>query len=354
MSSQPPQISFIDVSGVGNSGKSAVVDLLREVAAVYAPEYWFEFDFIRVPGGLLDLRNHLVADWSPIRSHAAVHAFLGVVDKMGRDPAWWDIPGLLACTSQRYDRRFLGRFSQLSKEFVRSFVIGSYRAEWPYDDLRENSLIRFGRKILRRLGARRDLSRDVLLVDGAEFDLRGTAFLQKLFQEIIEAETEWVVLNNGFEPFNPLPALDMISGSRQIVVTRDPRDIYVSGLNAHSVGGNDKGLLAFDNDGMNKSFLATDDLNLFIRRYRLFHEKLYDGGDPRVFRVRFEDLVRDYEISVARLLGFLGMAPECHVRPRTCFDPDRSSRNIALWRSYSRKDEIGYIEQHLPEFLVSV
>ena len=39
-------MNFIDVSGVGNSGKSAVVDLLRELSHFYVPEYWFEFDFI--------------------------------------------------------------------------------------------------------------------------------------------------------------------------------------------------------------------------------------------------------------------------------------------------------------------
>lgn len=342
---------FLDVSGVGNSGKSAVVDILRECASIWTPEYWFEFDLIRIPGGLLDLRHNLVSDWSPIRSHAAVQAFRDVVAKMGSDPARWDLPGLMKSTSQRYDRRFNGRFTELSEAFVQSFIVGSYRAEWPYDDLREDGLARLGRKVLRRLGFRHRLAREVRLVNGRDFDIRATAYLQNLYAAIVSRGTEWVVLNNGFEPFNPQPALDMIAGLRQVVVTRDPRDVYVSGLNAHGVGGEDKGLLAFDNDGMNKSFLGTDDLRLFVERFRLYHRHLPAKDQPRVLCLQFEDLVRDYEAAVARLLGFLDLPAAGHQRPRTCFDPKRSGANVGLWRRYSRQEDIRYIEQQLPDLV---
>lgn len=346
-------INFIDVSGVGNSGKSAIVDLLREIEGTYVPEYWFEFDILRVPDGIIDLRNHLVSDWSPIRSHAAILAFRNVIRKMGRDPAWWDLPGLLDSTSQRYDRRFKGRFIEQSEEFVKSFIIGCYWAEWPYDSLRENDLLRFLRKILRRLGFRKQLVREVLLVQGTDFDVRVSVYLESLYREIVPVSVGRVVLNNGFEPFNPVPCLDMLAGSQQIVITRDPRDVYVSGLNFHNVTGSDSSLLAFDNDGMNKSFLATDDLEVFVKRYRLYHENLYRGNDPRVLQLRFEDLIRDHQSSVPRVLDFLDIPSNSHVRPRSVFVPERSAKNIGIWRQYSRKDEIEYIEAHLPEYLVN-
>lgn len=346
-------ISFIDVSGVGNSGKSALVDLLREIEGAYVPEYWFEFDILRVPDGIIDLRNHLVSDWSPIRSHAAILAFRNVVRKMGRDPAWWDLPGLLDSTSQRYDQRFKGRFIEQSEEFVQSFIIGSYWAEWPYDSLRENDLPRFVRKVLRRFGFRKQLAREVLLADGNNFDIRVSDYLESLYRGIVPAGVGRVVLNNGFEPFNPVPCLDMLAGSRQIVITRDPRDIYVSGLNLHNVEGSDSSLLAFDNDGMNKSFLATDDLEVFVKRYRLYHERLYRGNDQRVLHLRFEDLICEYQASVSRVLDFLVIPLSSHIRPRSVFVPERSAKNIGIWRQYSRKDEIEYIEEYLPEYLIN-
>lgn len=346
-------INFIDVSGVGNSGKSAVVDLLREIEGVCSPEYWFEFDILRVPDGIIDLRNHLVSDWSPIRSHAAILAFRNIVRKMGRDPVWWDLLGLLDSTSQRYDRRFKGRFIELSEEFVQSFIVGSYRAEWPYDSLRENDLVRFGRKILRRLGFRKQLAREVLLASGRDFDTRVSSYMVKLYREFVPADVSRVVFNNGFEPFNPVPCLDMLAGSQQIVITRDPRDIYVSGLNFHNVKESDSRLLAFDNDGMNKSFLATDDLEIFVKRYRLYHENLYRGSDARVLQIRFEYLIRDHLTVVPRVFEFLGIPLSRHVRRGTVFVPERSAKNIGIWKQYSRRDEIQYIEDQLPEYLVN-
>lgn len=341
---------FIDVSGVGNSGKSAVVDLLREVDGLFVPEYWFEFDFIRVPGGLLDLRHCLLEDWSPIRSHAAYYAFVDVVHKMGCDPAPWDLLGLLQSTSQRYDGRFCGQFRKLSLEFLEQFKVASYRAEWPYDGLNEHSLVRFVRKVIRRLGFRKKLVREVLLLDGQNFDSAAREYLEKLYSLIVPAECDGIILNNGFEPFNPGPALDMLA-ARQIVVTRDPRDVFVSGLNHHNVGREDANLLAFDNDGMNKSFLATDDMTLFVKRYRLYQEKLFSGSRQDVFHVAFEKLIQDSEVNINRILEFLEIDSSRHTKANQFFVPARSARNVGIWRHYSRQDEIQYIESELGAYL---
>lgn len=349
------ELSFIDVSGVGNSGKSAAVDLLREFDGLFVPHFQFEFDFLRVRGGLIDLRHALLDDWSPVRSHAAFNAFLEAASRMGRNPrAWWDVPAWIESTSQRYDRHFLGSFQGVTRAFAQSFVVGSYFAEWPYDDLRSSPLQVFMRKFVRRLGGRRKLLREVFLLDGKDFDKRACAYLTQLFQNVVPANANRVILNNGFEPFNPLPFLDMLEGSRQIVITRDPRDVYVSGQNTHNANAADKKLLAFDNDGLNKSFLAADDIELFVRRYRLYHQHLYRAPDKRVLQLRFEDLVLDYESVVANILAFLGLPSEKHVRPRATFDPDRSRENVGVWRNYSKQTEIRFIEAELEEYLVNV
>lgn len=341
---------FVDVSGVGNAGKGAVVDLLREVDGLFVPESWFEFDFIRVPGGLLDLRHCLLEDWSPIRSHAGYYAFVDVVQKMGCDPAPWDLLGLLQSTSQRYDRRFRGQFQNLSIEFLEEFKVASYRAEWPYDGLKESSLLRFARKFLRRLGLRKKLVREVLLLDGKNFDGAARAYLEKLHSLIVPPDCDGIILNNGFEPFNPGPGLDMLA-ARQIVVTRDPRDVFASGLNHHNVCREDADLLAFDNDGMNKSFLATDDLELFVKRYRLYQEKVFSGSRPDVLHVAFERLITDSEIYVEKIFDFLGIDSSRHDKPNQYFVPAQSAKGIGIWKHYSRQDEIRYIESELSTYL---
>lgn len=344
-------LQFLDVSGVGNSGKTAVCDLLREVDGIHVPPYWFEFDFIRIPNGLLDLRHRLLADWSPIRAHYGINAFCRTAEQMGLDPAWWDLPGLLRSTSQRYDRSFGGQFTRLSKEFASQFVQLKYRGEWPYDDLELWPGWRFLRKVLHKTGARAHLRREVMVADGADFDARATHYLRALFSFRVAPGSHTVVLNNGFEPFNPIPGLDMLAGARQIVVTRDPRDVYVSGLNRHKVRESDRALLPFDNDGLNKSFLATDDLAQFVKRQRIFHDRLYAGSDPRILRVRFEDLCISYDDTIARILAFLGIDPKRHASPRTCFVPEKSRSGVGLWRSYSGQAEIEFIARELPHLV---
>ena len=345
-------MNFIDVSGVGNSGKSAVVDLLRELSDFHVPEYWFEFDFIRVPGGLLDFRHCLLEDWSPIRSHAAYLEFISLANKMGIDPAPWNLPGLLQSTSQRYDRRFNGQFRSLSYQFADSFKVGSYTAEWPFNHLRQNQASRFVKKVVCRLGFRKSMFTDVFLLDSKNFDQEARNYLERLYRLIVPKRCDSVVFNNGFEPFNPRPGLDMLN-ARQIVVTRDPRDIYVSGLNSYNVSKKDQALLAFDNDGLNKGFLSTDNLDMFVLRYRLYHEQLYSGDRKDVLHVKFEELILDHEAHIKLILEFLDIDPARHVRPNSCFIPAESSKNVGLWRDYTRQDEIRFIESQLSEYLVN-
>ena len=341
---------FVDVSGVGNSGKSAVVDLLREVDGVFVPEYWFEFDLIRVRGGLLDLRHHLLEDWSPIRSHAAYHEFIDIVKKMGCDPAPWNISGLLRSTGQRYDKRFCGQFQELSIEFAKKLEIGSYQALWPFDDLREIALLRFVKKIMRRAGLRGSLTREVLLLDGRDFDTLARSYLKQLYELIVPLGCDKVVLNNGLEPFNPKPGLDML-GARQIVVFRDPRDVFVSGGNDSSTNEGDRKLFAPDNDGINKSFLAKNNLPMFVERYRLFRERCFKGNSEDVLHLNFESLVMNSEKYAEIILSFLDINYSRRTKKNNYFRPDDSRKSIGLWRQYSNQDEIRYIETELKEYL---
>jgi hypothetical protein len=345
------RLQFLDVSGVGNSGKTAVCDLLREIDGIHVPPYWFEFDFIRIPNGLLDLRHRLLADWSPIRSHYGIKAFCRAAEQMGLDPAWWDFPGLLRSSSQRYNRDFDGKFVDLSKKFAQSFVKTSYYAEWPYDDMQLWAGWRLLRKILHKTGLRARLRRRVFVAEPTDFDARATAYLRALFSFRVPAACDIAILNNGFEPFNPIPGLNMIEGARQIVVIRDPRDVYVSGLNRHKVRDGDKSLLSFDNDGLNKSFLATDNLAEFVVRQRILYDRLYLNQDARILRVRFEDLCLSYGDTCASIFDFLGIDPARHISPKTLFIPKKSQSGIGLWRSYGGQNEIDFIRRALPDIL---
>lgn len=345
------EFNYIDVSGVGNSGKSAVTDLLREFPQFWVPHNQFEFDVIRVPGGVLDLAHHIVEDWSPVRSHHAIDQFKAVIRSMGTNPSLFNLKGLAQSSSQRYDRVFKNQFQKISNEYVDEFIVGTYKALWPYDFIHQNSIVRFARKLTRRLLGAKQIFSTVYLTDGKEFSARSSHYLNKLYSLVTDSNHTHVVLNNCFEAYLPTRSLDTFKNSKSIIVIRDPRDVYVSGLNAHHVALKDQRLQATENDGTNKSFLASDNLDLFILRYENQMKHLYKGSDPRVLVLNFEELVSKYEITLNRIYSFLDLSLESHREKTKFFDPKKSQKNIGLWREYSKQEEVRKIEAELKDYL---
>lgn len=80
-------MKIVDLSGFMFSGKSAASDILREFSGVFVPNYLVEFDLLRMPGGLIDLKN-AVMDWSPVRTYGAVCRFSDLVDSFAILPAF--------------------------------------------------------------------------------------------------------------------------------------------------------------------------------------------------------------------------------------------------------------------------
>ncbi len=342
-------LKYVDVSGVGSSGKSAVVDFLREFDNFWVPRFDFEFDLFRVPHGILDLKLALTEHYSPIRSNHAVNKFQEILTLMGNEP---NSPGnFLKSTGHRYQSRFNNQFITHAQKYIESFIVCSYKAAWPYDNIYISNVKRATKRILNRLGMRLQLRSEVKVIDGNEFDKKTKHFIDSLYNEIISPKIDFIVLNNGFEPFNPVPFLDMVSGSTSIAVIRDPRDMYVSGMSAHKLDKNDEALQADENDGLNKSFLGSDDLRVFIQRYKTLMKKIYKGDDSRFLVFHLEDLILNYESCTEKIMQFLDLKKENHANPQKYFDPNRSAKNLGAYKKYSKQEEIKVIEKELSEFL---
>ncbi|EQC45955.1 sulfotransferase domain protein [Bacteriovorax sp. BSW11_IV] len=337
---------FIDVSGVGSSGKSAVVDILREFEGIFVPANSFEFDLVRAPGGVLDLYHALCEDWSPVRSHNAVRRFQKLVNLVGRSESSLNLWAAAQSTGNRYDSVFHGQFTKLANEFLDSFIKGSYKAYWPYDSYEMAAPQRFFNKFYRKFDFHKKVCSEVLLCDGENFANEFSKFMNALFNQICK-DSNKVVLNNAFEAFNPARSLNLLKSAKSIIVTRDPRDIYVSGLSSFNVSESDKALQAVENDGINKSFLATDNLNNFITRYKLYMDHLTKNQDDRVLILKFEDLVENYDESLKKIISHLGLKDSDHVRKGMCFDPSKSGQNIGKWKLFSDQKTVSIISEHL-------
>lgn len=320
---------FVDLSGYAFTGKHAVIDLMREVDGYHVPHFEFEFGLLRIQGGILDLHHALCEDWSPIRSDAAVRRFRRLVRRLGTSgslsrPSTW-----FTSVGWNYNDYFAGRFFALSDAYVNDLVTTRWQAPWPYALAEVGAGELFWRKLKSRLRRPHALDFAMVLSRPPHFIERTRQYLQDVLSSNVAPGTKGIVMHNAFEPFTPARAMRFFRQAKAIVVDRDPRDNYAQG----------QWYAPFAS--------SVDD---FIRRYRMQREATDYTPHPDVLRIRFEDLVLDYEPTVARILAHLGEASSALVRAKQHFDPAVSKKNLGIWRTFSKPHEITRIAEALPEF----
>jgi hypothetical protein len=340
---------FVDISGFGHSGKSVITDLLREFAGYQVPPHTFEFCLLRIPGGLIDLKHAMVDNWSMIRADAAVWRFLRLVERIGPRARVSAPMTIFKSSGMNYDAFFGGSFSRMSKEYVLSLVDYAYTGEWPFRLLEQSPLRQGFQRVALNLRLKDRFLTTIYLAAPHDFYGPTRKYLAGLFGVVKEESTETMVMHNALEPFSARDGLDMFDDARQIVVQRDPRDIYASTVvteGAFRPEYEDE-----KNWRLKASFLNTDSVERFIARQRLYYSKVTPEQDgERVLRLRYEDIVLDYEKSLEKICRFLGTDSTAHVKRRMYFKPELSARNIGLWRKYKNQQDIHRIEEALPGY----
>ena len=133
-------LKFVDTSGYGTSGKSAVIELLQEFDGYYAASRDCEFELLRIHDGLIDLENALVHSWSPVRGSMALVKFEILVKNLGANPSLLNLFGQYNSYATKYDSRFNGKFVDLSMEYISNLTHVSYKSYLPHEYLLRSKL----------------------------------------------------------------------------------------------------------------------------------------------------------------------------------------------------------------------
>jgi hypothetical protein len=327
-------MQFLDLSGFMFSGKAAVHDLISEIDGIWTPGNRIEFDLLRVKDGVADLEN-AISSWSPIRSDAAVRRFLGVVRKMSARNKGLNrlfVPGF------DYGQRYPNLIEATDK-MVRDITKAEWPMFWPYHLLEMSPIEIAWFKIIRKFKTTSN-NTNYRLISGDKFIERLREYLEEILTyRIDDKKYNTIVTNNAFEPFNPHRFINYFHDARCIVVDRDPRDIYAT-ANQYSTGFNDQ-LQIYNR------IAGAFDVNTFIDRISVYRSNISQVASDRILFINFEDLIYNYEIVVNRIYNFLGISPEKHSKKFSKFDPEKSKKNIGLWRSLPDQDSIKLIEQAL-------
>lgn len=311
-------MKIIDLSGYMFSGKTAVSDILREFVGVHVPNYRVEFDLLRMPGGLIDLKN-AVMDWSPVRTYAAVCRFDQLVNKLALTPRF---PEKLYKTGFGYTQHY-PNIVRLKDEFLSSIMAVQWDTPWPYADIDDGPIDTFVRKIYNKLTITKP--RKYFLVEKENFIPAAQKFIQQLLRDSIgNGQPGVLVTHNALEPFLPGKNLDLLGDKAIcIVVDRDPRDIYATAITSQ-VGFN-------DNLQLYRRIAGAHDIEVFIKRYLTYRRNI-DLDDSRVLRLNFRDLVLDYEKSLQIICDFTGLEAAQQVHKKLYFNPEESRSNLDLWK----------------------
>ncbi len=335
--------NFVDLSGYGASGKTALINVFQEFEGFFAPHYSFEFSLIRIKDGLLDLENSLCDSWSPSRGDTAIKKFRKLVRTIGYDPSRYNIPGRLACNGMRYDHYFNGTFVKKTENYIDKLIELSYKSVSPYPFKNMSFPEVQAKKIIAYFVGMRAFEDNfyISINDKDKFYEITRLYLSDLFSCFDNNNVNTFCVYNACEPFNPTKPLKLLPNSKQIIVDRDPRDIYLAVQKSDYFVGKD-----------HQAFSAVDELDKFVNRYRLLRErslKVPKNSTNRL-KIHFEELVLDYEKTLSTLYYFLDIDASVHINKSKYFDPDISKKGVGMWKNSNRKKEIDYIYNNLKEY----
>lgn len=341
------KLIFIDVSGFGHSGKTAVVDYLKQFDSVFGFRNDVEFELFRVPGGLVDLYLSTVESWSQIRSTARIKDFMLLIKRIGTVSSFRKPISFFHASGNGYDQLFKGRFIDISHDFIRNIVLLEKKALWPYDYFAMSPLNLLISKIgVKFFGPKKNSV--VFYTNRKTIKQAINEYIQKLFDVVVNDKKDKVLLYNAFEPFNPSTCLKMLDNSLSIVVDRDPRDIYASLINK-----NDGFIPDFERykgaQKVKKETIGFASVEEFIFRYKTIHLNVNYINNPRVLRLSFEEFILEHDSCTEKIREFLGVE-EDNCEEGKFFDLEKSKKNVGIWKKYKDLPEIKLISRELGDF----
>jgi hypothetical protein len=338
---------IIDVSGFGHSGKSAVSEFLSDHEDFFMFPVHVEFELFRVSGGLLDLYYSIYHNWNLIRTRIALQNFQKLLLRIGTIQRKNSLSSLWKSSGHGYEQYFNNRFIELSELYIKKLIVLEHATFWPYEKLYLPQFQLFYEKAKGKF-LKNLLTRKVIYTDRNIFLQETSNYIHSIFNEIEHKTASNIILNNAFEPFNPIACLEMVQNSYSIIVDRDPRDVYASllGSGGRYVPGFEKDKVF---DELKKKIVGADNIDDFILRFKTIKKNVELMDNPRILRLRYEDFVLSHKDSKEKIYQFLDI-----IQPKKKsdfkFDPENSRKNIGLWKEYSDLPEIKKISTELAEF----
>lgn len=332
---------FVCVSGYSASGSSAAVDLLKEFDGFF--ECSAEIRIIQDPYGITQLERALIDDWNEISTPSAITDFLWLCKKCakkggGKNP--------FAPCGLSYSRKINKHFYDIAVEYVERLSEYKFKSDYYCQKFKKNYFkyvwdrmclgieIKSKRKI--KLTTKRKYSY-FSHPSRERFETETKAFFNSLFSSYFENGYSHIVLDQAVSVNKPETAFRYFENGKLIIVDRDPRDMFVD-------------------DIVNWGNFPDGDVDLleagrrFVIRHKAMRPNRLEHDD--VLYLKFEELVLNYDETVAQIIRFLELDNSFHIKKKLYFDPNVSSKNIGIWKKYygDFKEALDLISEELSAY----
>ncbi len=324
---------IIGSCGFGSTGSSVITDYLREFDNITVKDD-LEFTWVSSADGLVDLEQAVMHAHN--RTGGSILAIERYIEKVKRNAHAFQVHGLSPEVFIKSANDFIDAITMVKWYWYDSRVEYRYKSKFFLQAIMKNNIIP---KIEKRIGHHAHiwpLKQVRLSMKPENFYDAAQKHIDSMLQGMGLDTNGIVVLDQPFAGNNPQACFPFFKDPYAIIVDRDPRDNYVFGRT--------RMLGKFH-------YMPIDSVEDFITYYRAIRKNQpYLEENNRILRIRFEDMVYEYEKTTEIVRKYLNL-PE-NPRPRSVFDPDLSIANTQVYKRFPQfSDDIKVIEKELPEYL---
>lgn len=326
-------------TGYMGSGSSAITDLVSEFKNCQNEYKSYEYVLLHCPNGLFDLEDKLLRGNNAIRSDEAIRSFELQMNKLYNKKFWW---------VGNYEKIIGKDFKNITKEYINKIEQFNYPGFWYTHEEVDNKmfiklLIRKPFKLLtlNKIKFKKVLKYNdgmrISFIKDKEFYKHSQEYIYKIIDKISKGK-ENIILDQFLLPFNLFRVDKYFDEKLKVIaVERDPRDVFI--LNKY----------IWPSKGI--TIPIPTDAETFCEFYQNMRESEKKCTSNKVLRIKFEDLIYNYDNEVERITKFLGFTSKDHINKKKRFNPDVSIKNTQLFRKEEYKEEIKIIEKKLEKYL---
>ncbi len=333
------QKRIIIPTGYMGSGSSVITDLMSEVEGVDVSRGTFEYVFLHCPNGVFDLEDKLLVGNNAVRSDEAIHSFEKTMKQLYDKKYWW---------VGNYKNNIGENFWQLTKEYIDDITEVESEYFWYYQ---ENTNIKMFfklcvNKLIKLLTLNKYEPKKVLayepmrlsFIEPERFYETSKKYIYKVLNTAGYSEGS-ILFDQLLLPFNLFRFEHYFDEDAYVfVIERDPRDVFISNKYYWS---KTNGVVPYPTD-----------VHAYCKYYRSLRKMETPVSSERICRIKFEDLIYNYDETVDMIFDKLGWDKKSHTAKKTKFDPAKSIFNTQLYlKDQKLRAEADIIAGELSEYL---